>query len=320
MKQVLLVILVIGLGLNAVWAQEGHKKRHKHPQKLNKEARAALQKFHKEEVYPIKKAAHDQFLAALKQEDRDFLAQKRIEEKALHTEMRLLHKEMRTYKETGKSRDEIRAMRQSKLEPLREKRKALMESMKPFMERNKDLIKESMEPMKANHEAWKAKKEAILDKYLSEAEQAKRKECKEERKKGGAHKTSEGHPRKGKRAVRFVLWDGEMKAPKERKGNTSINSKTNIEEVQQQGFTLNTYPNPAISQTTILLNLAETSTKVKVSLTNTEGQQVWSKNYNKLAAGEHQIDVNLQKVASGQYFCTVEVGEERMTKPLVVNK
>ncbi|MFT5647180.1 MAG: hypothetical protein ACI976_001869, partial [Aureispira sp.] len=68
MKQVILVLLVVSFGLSTVFAQgrRGHKGHHP---KLNKEAKAALHKFHKETIYPVKKTAHDQLLTTLSQED-----------------------------------------------------------------------------------------------------------------------------------------------------------------------------------------------------------------------------------------------------------
>lgn len=328
MKQFILVILVISLGLSVVFAQGGHRGHKHHRPKLNKEAKAALQKFQKETIYPVKKEAHDQFLTNLSQEDQAFLAQKRAEGKALHEEMRALHQEMKELRESGKSREEMHEARKEKFAPLKEKKQAFMESMKPFMEKNKALIQTSMEPMKENHETWKAKKKAIVDQYLSEEEKAKMEACKKrkgERGHRGEHdagKEGKKHVgKKGKRAVRFVLWDGQMKTPKGDQALESKNSSETIENLSQANtFTVSTYPNPAISQTTILLKLTEESKKVNVSLTNTEGQKVWSKSYNKLTKGEHQIDVNLQKLVSGNYFYTVEIGEKRITKPFVVNK
>lgn len=331
MKQVILVILVLSLGLSVVFAQGRHKGHKHHHPKLNKEARAALHEFHKETIYPVKKAAHDQLLATLSKEDQAFLAQKRVEEKALHQEMRSMHQEMRELRASDKTREEIHAIRQAKFAPLKEKRSAFMESMKPFMERNKALIQTSMEPMKENRDAWKTKKAAIIAQYLSTEEQANMETCKKERgergHRGGHHghhgaQGAEGGKGRGKGAVRFVLWDGEMKTPKgNEKDNGVERTTTAIENLPEARiFTVNTYPNPAISQTTILLDLTEESKKVKVSLSNGKGQQVWSKMYNKLTKGEHKIDVNLQKLASGQYFCTVEIGAERISKPLVVNK
>jgi hypothetical protein len=327
MKQVILVLLVVSFGLSTVFAQgrRGHKGHHP---KLNKEAKAALHKFHKETIYPVKKTAHDQLLTTLSQEDQAFLAQKRGEEKALHREIKSMHQEMKGLRESGKSREEMHEMRQEKFAPLKAKRIAFMESMKPFMERNEALIKNSMEPMKEHHEVWKAKKEAILAQYLSAEEKAKMEACKKERTERG-HRGRDGagkggqrpEGKRGKGAVRFVLWDGVMKTPKETQGNGAENSNTAIKNLSQvSNFTISASPNPAISQTTILLKLTAESKKINVSLTTAEGQQVWSKNYNKLAKGEHKIDVNLQKLVSGNYFYTVEIGEERISKPFIVNK
>jgi hypothetical protein len=342
MKNIILVILVIGLGLGVVFAQGDHKghKHHKHHPKLNKEARAALQIFNKEEVYPVKKTAHNQFLAALSAEDRTFLDQKRAEEKALHQEMKSVHQEMKGLRDSDKTREEMHEMRKEKFAPLREKRSAFMESMKPFMEKNEALVKTSMQPMKENHEAWKTKKRAILEQYLSTEEKAKKEACKKERTQGDGHKGRHhgekgnkkhkgkrgkgDHAHEGKRgkgAVQFVLWDGEMRTPKEGQTNEVKSSNTTIGNLTEtNAFTVSSYPNPAISQTTILLNLTQESNKVKISLTNTEGQQVWTKNYNRLASGEHQVDVDLHKLVSGNYFYTVEIGAQRITKPFVVNK
>ncbi|MBL4648256.1 MAG: hypothetical protein JKY03_00890, partial [Aureispira sp.] len=197
MRQVILVILVMSLGLGVVFAQGKHRG-HKHHPKLNKEAKAALHKFHKETIYPVNKMAYGQLLATLSQEDQTFLAQKRVEEKALHQEMKSMHQEMKGLRESGKSREEMHEMRKEKFAPLKEKRIAFMESMKPFMERNKALIKTSMEPMKENREVWKAKKEAILAQYLSAEEKAKMEACKKERTERG-HRGRNRADRRGQR-------------------------------------------------------------------------------------------------------------------------
>jgi len=328
MKQIILVVLVVSLGLSVGFAQGKHKGHKHHHPKLNKEARAALQEFHKETIYPVKKEEHDQLLASLSKDDLAFLVQKRQEEKALHQEMRLMRQEMKGLKDSDKSREEMHEIRKEKFAPLKAKKMAFMESMQPFMERNKALIQTSMEPMKESRAAWKIKKEAIIAPYLFTEEKAKmetrNKEKGERGHRGGhhAHKGEKGQEgRRGKGAVRFVLWDGMMKTPKGAGSDGLEKSATAIENLSQaKGFTLNTYPNPAISQTTILLELAEESKQVKVSLTNAKGQQVWAKSYTKLTKGAHQIDVNLQKLVSGQYFYTVEIGTERISKPIVVNK
>ena len=66
--------------------------------------------------------------------------------------------------------------------------------------------------------------------------------------------------------------------------------------------------------------LKESAKKVKVRITDLEGKQVWKKNYNKMSSGEQKIDVDLRRFANGQYFYSIEVGEEQITKTMVVNK
>lgn len=335
MTKLLLAVIGVCLGSTILFGQGpphrgGHH--HKHHPKLSKEAKAALHKFEKETVYPVKKAAHDQFLAGLNPEDQAFLEQKRGEKEALKSKMQLLRKEMRQKKESGISREAMKAERKALFKPVRDEMKALMESMKPFMERNQALLKSSTSEMHAKRETWRGQKKTILDQYLSDEQKAKmeahrkeRGERREDGKRGREH--AEGRKIRG--AVRFVLWDGEMKERRHCKGKAckTTDSKNNSEESsslqnisQITAFKVSNYPNPALTQTTILLELQDVAKKVKITMTNAQGKQVWSKQYNKLNAGEHKVDVNLHKFTNGQYFYTVEIGEEQITKTLIVNQ
>lgn len=324
MKKLILVIIGLCWTLNMAWAQGPHRP-HKHHPKLSKEAKEELHQFHKTEIYPVKKAAHDKFLQGLNQEDLAFLDQKRMEEKALHEEIRELKKQGREWRESGKSREEIKAI----FEPHREKRKAFMESMKPFMERHQELVNASMLELKAHKEDWKNQKHAILKKYLSEEEMTKMEAHRKKRgEKRAKHASKHKGDKKAMKAVRFVLWDGEMKKPRacKRGGKncskdtekTSTSASSGLETATN--IAVQNYPNPAITQTTLLLTLQETAKKVTITIADANGKQVWNKQLNKLDAGEHKIDVNLRKFTNGQYFYTVEVGEQQITKTLVVNK
>jgi len=227
MKKSILITLALSLIVTFAFSQK--------TKKISKEEKAEMRAYYEEKVYPVKKAAHDQLLATLSQEDQTFLAQKRVEKKALHEEMKSMRQEMKGLRESGKSREEMDEIRQEKFAPLKEKRIAFMESMKPFMERNEALIKTSMEPMKENREVWKVKKEAILAQYLSAEEKAKMETCKKERIERGhrgrnhADRGGQRHEEKrGKGAVRFVLWDGVMKTPKEAQASDTESSNTAI--------------------------------------------------------------------------------------------
>ena len=324
-------ILSLGLGLclmvSAIIAQGPHR-HHKHP-KLPSEARAALKQLHQEKIYPVKKAAHDKFLAGLTEGDLAFLEQKRAEGKALRQERKALRQEAKALKDGGSSRMEIREAMQEKMGPVKEKMKAFMQSMKPFMEKHEALIKGSLQEMKAQRPTWKAEKQAILDKYLT-AEQKERMEAHKARRAARMERRPESVEGKGDRrkmmhAVKFVLWDGEMK--KECKNGKDCTSATgnaksdnNLGSLENTVSTLTNYPNPAISQTTIIFDLGATTKQVVLTITNAQGKQMWKRAYAKLDAGEHKVDVNLKNFASGQYFYTLEVNGEQLSKSLIVNQ
>lgn len=332
MKQVLLTVLGLCLFLTISFAQGPHQHK-RHHGKLSAEAKAELETFHKEKVYPVKKAAHDKMTATFSAEDLAFLEQKRAEGKALHEETRALRKEMKGARKNGTSKEEMKAT----YAPIKEKYAAFMESMKPFMERNKEAIVAAAKSLKAEQEGWRTEKKAILDKHLSEEDKAKMAERKERmkeklQKRGEKRGKDKGDFRKMK-MVKFVLWDGEMKTRKAcKKGGKDCDKGTSDSDSGNsgnsrmgaldgsQGMTLTNYPNPAINQTTVIFELTNTTKKANLIITDSQGKQVWKKHFNKLNAGEHKVDVDLKKLPNGQYFYTLETDDNQMTKTLIVNK
>ncbi len=343
MKRLLLMTVGLCLSLCISYAQPGHHgpQHHKHHPKLSKEAKEELHNFHKETIYPVKKAAHDKFRASLSADDIAFLDKKRAEGRALQEEAHQIRKKVKALKKSGMTKDEMRAKMKESFAPMKEKQMAFMKSMKPFMERNKELIQSSLEGLKEQHEDWKKQKMAILDKHLTDEQKEKmelhRKKMAEKR---AAHpERAQKHEKHHKMfgAVKFVLWDGEMKTPKAckkgdkecqkdgAKANSSNsdngNQSSSVESVEGSvAMNLSNYPNPAMTQTTIIFELGATTKKVSLMITDVQGKQMWKKNYNKLNAGEHKVDVDLRKFANGQYFYTLEANGEQVTKTLIVNQ
>lgn len=326
MKKIVSMALGLCFMVSVVIAQGPHR-HHKHP-KLPAEAKAELKQLHQEKIYPVKKAAHDKFLTGLTEEDLAFLEAKRAEGKVLQKARRALKREAKGMRENGQDREAIRTAMQGKMESLKEQAKAFMESMKPFMEKHQELIKGSLEGMKANRQTWQAEKKAILDKYLTEEQKEKmgahraRKEARMERHPERAEKGD--HRKKMMHAVKFVLWDGEIKKEREHKGKDTGTAKSDTEsnfaDVHKVVSTLSNYPNPAISQTTIIVELATTTKQMLLTITDAQGKQMWKRAYRKLDAGEHKIDVDLKNFANGQYFYTLEISEQQLSKSLIVNK
>jgi hypothetical protein len=214
MKKSILITLALSLIVTLAFSQK--------TQKLSKEEKAEMRAYYEEKVYPVKKEAHNKFLAGLSADDKAFLETKREEKKVLHKEVRTAKKDLKALREEGKSKEELKAARKTAMAPIKEKQKGLAASMKPFMERNQELIEASIAPIKDNKEMWKEEKEAMLDEFLSEEDNAKRdaKQAKKSEKPGG--KANKGDKKK----LSFVLWSGEMKkkSPK-KKGAKGKKSK-----------------------------------------------------------------------------------------------
>lgn len=80
---------------------------------------------------------------------------------------------------------------------------------------------------------------------------------------------------------------------------------------------MNIYPNPTSEYSYINLNL-EKASKVNVSITNLVGQEVFNKEFGQLSAGNHMLTVNVNNLNSGIYFFTVQSGNERITKKVII--
>jgi len=81
--------------------------------------------------------------------------------------------------------------------------------------------------------------------------------------------------------------------------------------------TMNIYPNPADEYSYIDINLTKSS-KVNLTVTNLVGQTVFTKTYGNLASGNQKLVVNVSNLNSGIYFFTIQAGNERLTKKIIV--
>jgi cbb3-type cytochrome oxidase subunit 3 len=212
MKSLGLIGLFLVLLTTISWAQGHHKKA-----KLNPEAKAALKEFQKNEVYPVKKALHDEFMGQLSAEDVAFVAAKRQEQAQLKEEAKALRQQAKEARKAGEEVD-----RKALVAPIREKQKALLASMEPFMEQQQVALDKVSSALESHQTNWKAQRKAIVEQHTTAEEQAKMKEKIEQRKakrqeKATENRVSEEDKAKAKLA-RFILWDGEMKQRGERKG------------------------------------------------------------------------------------------------------
>ncbi len=93
---------------------------------------------------------------------------------------------------------------------------------------------------------------------------------------------------------------------------TAIGMKEN-----ENALSMNIYPNPSKDFTYLDLNIAKAS-NVTVTVTNLVGQQVIQKNFGQLSSGNRNLAIAVSQLNSGIYFFTVQAGNERITKKIIV--
>lgn len=106
-----------------------------------------------------------------------------------------------------------------------------------------------------------------------------------------------------------------LKVPKsEACGAPDDGIKENITSVED----INIYPNPADEYTSVNFKL-NNSSKVKITITNLVGQTVQTKNYGTLNTGSHNLIINTSNFNNGIYFISLEAGNKKVTRKIVVN-
>jgi len=90
-----------------------------------------------------------------------------------------------------------------------------------------------------------------------------------------------------------------------------------IHENQNNAVSMSIYPNPTSDYAYIDLNLAKSSV-VSVIVTDLVGQQVMNKTMGQLSSGSHNLPIAVSSLKSGIYFFTVQAGNNKVTKKIVI--
>src|SRR5688572_4102183 len=81
----------------------------------------------------------------------------------------------------------------------------------------------------------------------------------------------------------------------------------------------NLYPNPTADKVTFEYTLKENA-PVELTITNVIGSKVKSVSFGKQNVGVHKQALNVANLKAGVYFCSLKVGENVLTKRLVITK
>ncbi|MCU0421750.1 MAG: T9SS type A sorting domain-containing protein [Bacteroidia bacterium] len=97
-----------------------------------------------------------------------------------------------------------------------------------------------------------------------------------------------------------------------------LNNKVGLIERSNDLFEINqNYPNPFKGTTTIPV-LLKRSTDVTISVTNLMGQTIYTRSYENNATGINQFEVSLPQAEAGIYFYTVEAGDYKVTRKMII--
>ncbi len=89
-----------------------------------------------------------------------------------------------------------------------------------------------------------------------------------------------------------------------------INAKNDVFNI------VSNYPNPFKGTTNIEVNFNQ-STNATVKVINVMGQEVYNQNFNKIAAGLNNLEINLGNVAAGVYFYSIEANGFKTTGKMI---
>ncbi len=96
-----------------------------------------------------------------------------------------------------------------------------------------------------------------------------------------------------------------------------VNNITSVKEQASNFDGVNLYPNPATNVTQLNFTLKK-ATSINATIINMLGQKVSSVNGGTMAAGNHNVQLNIGGLAPGVYFVNLQTGTEVITEKLIV--
>lgn len=91
-----------------------------------------------------------------------------------------------------------------------------------------------------------------------------------------------------------------------------------FESIDNGALTLKqNYPNPADNSTTIVFELSRSS-NVNLGVFDITGKQVMSLPMGMVSSGQHEISLDLDKLNSGMYFFTLQAGNNKLSRKMIV--
>jgi hypothetical protein len=301
MKKITLAILI------AVFAISGNiaiaqKRMPENTKKGYRAERKEMQKYLKENVFPVFKIQRADLDKQISAEDKTRIEELRTEMKAHRNLMREKRNAMQEIQEkpTVEQRQEMREMRNTMHN--------LMNEADMLSEKYYDEIYAAMQPIKENAKTWRQDMmEMRGDKERPEHPQARGEQGKKpiRNHKPGHHQNP---MERLMDPVHFLLWDADGAAQ-----FFEDDIKTN------QDFNVNLFPNPASTSVQVSADLNEDQT-LEISILNREGQEILNSGTIKASAGVYSKEFNLTELENGIYFVKVNAGPINSVQRLIIQK
>ena len=96
-----------------------------------------------------------------------------------------------------------------------------------------------------------------------------------------------------------------------------IGSAAGFDEAEQAHYSLSVFPNPASEKAMVNFKIAEKQT-VKITVLNMMGIEVGRPFDELVDQGEHQVEIDTERLASGQYFIRMESGSFCSVQKLII--
>ncbi|MCH2043167.1 MAG: T9SS type A sorting domain-containing protein [Saprospiraceae bacterium] len=317
MKNVFTLGLFLILSTQIIFAQ---KHKHHYKSKFSAEHKAELKTHFAEIMYPVLKQAHEKMEQSLSPEELSIIQEQRIKKNELKKKMKALRQTAKNYREEGKTQEEIREILGQEKKRLHKERKAIHEALLPILKNNVALVESLKNDLASHHQQWREEKDAIHAKYLTTEEIAQHKEKRQ------AHK-EKLEARKGaenvekyityKKAVKFMLWDGQLPTSHDKEAYTTLSSNTEGFSSVSDGLVLHNYPNPLIDLTTISFELPQKANMVALLITDTNGKIIQDINLGSKSSGTHTLEFNAKELSSGQYFYILDVDGQQFSRSMI---
>jgi flagellar hook assembly protein FlgD len=102
-------------------------------------------------------------------------------------------------------------------------------------------------------------------------------------------------------------------------GKTSVSITSSTQEIADLKYSLNIYPNPTSNLSEISFSLEE-GNSVKMEVYNSLGSLVYSENAGVLNQGKQRMSFNGSNLNNGLYFINLTIGNEVISKRLILSK